>query len=423
MTKEAAGSFVSGYEAYWRRTAGEIERAIKGSVIILDTNAIVNLYRMASGGREEYFAVLEKVSDRLWVPRQVVDEFHKVRLSAVASHITGLKAKSGAVSEAAEAFKVALKDFARLYSLANGRVSEYMEPLDTAISGILEHVHSDVEGFDLDPSDLASSDPILDRLAEMLDGKVGSGIAEGDLKAALAEAKLRGEQKIPPGYKDWEKKGEDGAGDYLIWQEMLEFAKSVHQDILFVSTDVKEDWFRRQAGFVIGPRPELVKEMQDEAGSSYHHVTLAEFLRTASEALGVFVSPNTINRAQELERDRNQFKLNLTRQVLAASESLQDAIEEREKYAQELALVSDRSRLLQGTVHRLGERLNEATLGELARASMSREADVLSRELRELNDRLDVLVVTVERCDNRIEAARADLNVQRGRLDEAEALF
>src|SRR4051794_35032897 len=119
---EVDGSFVLGYEAYRRRSPDEIQQAIKTSSIVLDTNALLNLYRMASGGREEYFAVLDNVADQLWIPRQVADEFHKGRLSAVASHISGLRAKATTVSETAEALKKALRDFARLYSLANGRV-------------------------------------------------------------------------------------------------------------------------------------------------------------------------------------------------------------------------------------------------------------------------------------------------------------
>ncbi|MYW14235.1 DUF4935 domain-containing protein [Streptomyces sp. SID2955] len=304
MSENVTGSFVAGYEPYWRRSTEEIEASIKSSTIVLDTNALVNLYRMAAEGRAEYFAVLSHVSKRLWIPRQVVNEFHKVRLSAVASHISGLKSKSAAVSEAAEALQVALRDFARLYSLADGRVAEYMKPLDSAISGILAHVKKDVEGFDLDPGRLAMHDPIMDRLAELLEGKVGPGISAKDMPDALKEAERRGKEKIPPGFKDWEQKGPDGTGDYLIWREMLEFSKVSKRGVLFVSSDVKDDWFRRQAGFVIGPRPELVQEMAKEANSGYHHLTLAEFLGTASRALGVFVSTNTISRAKELERDR-----------------------------------------------------------------------------------------------------------------------
>lgn len=385
MSDDAPGSFLKGYESYWRRSAEEVEAAIKSSTIVLDTNALVNLYRMAAEGRAEYFAVLSHVSDRLWIPRQVVDEFHKVRLSAVASHISGLKSKSAAVGEAAEALQVALRDFARLYSLADGRVAEYMAPLDSAISGILDHVKKDVEGFDLEPGRLASHDPIMDKLAGLLEGKVGEGISAEDMPDALKEAERRGTSKIPPGYKDWEQKGVDGAGDYLIWREMLEYCKVVRRPVLFVSSDIKDDWFRKQAGFVIGPRPELVKEMAEESDARYHHLTLAEFLGTASKALGVFVSTNTISRARELERDRIRTAYEeLKERLVAARQVLVTAEQRRNSVSIELDVVHSRILEREYEIKKLKEALaGDADMSPAEVAIRGEQLDVLSRDLQD----------------------------------------
>ncbi|MFD8309455.1 PIN-like domain-containing protein [Streptomyces sp. NPDC059690] len=404
---EVEGSFVSGYEAYRRRSPDEIQQAIKTSSIVLDTNALLNLYRMASGGREEYFAVLDNVADRLWIPRQVADEFHKNRLSAVASHISGLRAKADNVSEAVEALKKALKDFARLYSLANGRVSEYMEPLDAAISSILTRVHGDVKGFDLDPGDLASADPILDRLTEILGGKVGDRLTGDELKAAYDEAKRRGEGEIPPGYIDWKAKGEEGAGDYLIWREMLTFAASGRRSILFVSTDVKDDWLRRQAGFLIGPRPELVQEMREEAGASYHHITLADFLRTASTALGVFVSPNTISRARELESSREMAAKELEMQVAAARQTLVQANYEHSKDRARLADIDARKERIQSQYSSLLENADRKNTDPVKRAALLSQFDALALELVNVRDERQAIAAALEASKARLAAAEA----------------
>ncbi|GHD33108.1 hypothetical protein GCM10010313_78260 [Streptomyces violarus] len=393
MSEDVPGSFVAGYEPYWRRSIEEIEAAIKSSTIVLDTNALVNLYRMAAEGRAEYFAVLSHVSKRLWIPRQVVDEFHKVRLSAVASHISGLKSKSAAVGEAAEKLQAALRDFARLYSLADGRVAEYMKPLDSAISGILDHVKNDVEGFDLEPGRLASHDPIMNRLAEILEGKVGSGIPVADMPDALKEAERRGAEKVPPGYKDWEQKGSDGVGDYLIWREMIEYAKTVKRGVLFVTSDVKDDWFRRQSGFVIGPRPELVKEMREEGDSRYHHLTLAEFLGTASRALGVFVSTNTISRAKELERDRVRTanREELEDRVAAVRHAHADSKKQREIMSGELELIHRRV-------------LEQTYQAKLMKEALTDGKPMTAEEIRIRGVKLDAL--TQELQADKIERAR-----------------
>ncbi|MBV7245704.1 MULTISPECIES: PIN domain-containing protein [unclassified Streptomyces] len=266
---------------------------------MLDTNAILNLYRMKKSARNEYLQVLQKIEARVWIPRQVADEFHKNRLSTVDSHVNSLKGKSETVSESAESFRSALRDFFKLHSLADGRSSDYLKPLNDSISDIVGSVKREVEEYDLKASDLLSGDPVLARLSSLFDGKVGLGIPAEDLKGAAAEALRRAEEEIPPGYKDAQSKGEKGVGDYFIWREVIDHAKTTKRDILFVSTDMKDDWVRKQCGFSIGPRPELVQEMRNLAGVAYHHLPLAVFLSRAADVLEVQVSQDTINQVKD----------------------------------------------------------------------------------------------------------------------------
>ena len=119
-------------------------------------------------------------------------------------------------------------------------------------------------------------------------------------------------------------KGEEGVGDYFIWREMIEHAKVTKRNVLFISTDVKEDWVRSQCGFSIGPRPELVREMQDSAGVKYHHLPLAIFLSRAADVLKVHVSQDTIDQVKDrsaaTERRRLKSEIMRRRDALEASE-------------------------------------------------------------------------------------------------------
>ena len=324
MSEPNSTSFTRGYEEFWRKPQKFVDAAIKASTVVLDANAILNLYRMKPSARSEYLQVLQKVADRAWIPRQVADEFHRNRLSTVDSHVNSLKGKSGAVSEAADALRSALRDFYKLHSLADGRSTDYLEPLNKSISGIVDSVKREVEEYDLKPSDLLSGDPILGRLAVLFDGKVGAGVSNDERKGLVEEALQRGKQEIPPGYKDVQKKGEEGVGDYFIWREMIEHAKVTKRNVLFISTDVKEDWVRSQCGFSIGPRPELVREMQDSAGVKYHHLPLAIFLSRAADVLKVQVSQDTIDQVKDrsaaTERRRLKSEIMRRRDALEASE-------------------------------------------------------------------------------------------------------
>lgn len=313
MPAPSPSSFTHGYEEFWRKPQKFVDSAIKTSTVVLDTNAILNLYRMKKSARNEYLQVLQKIEARVWIPRQVADEFHKNRLSTVDSHVNSLKGKSETVSESAESFRSALRDFFKLHSLADGRSSDYLKPLNDSISDIVDSVKREVEEYDLKASDLLSGDPVLARLSSLFDGKVGSGIPAEDLKGAAAEALRRAEEEIPPGYKDVQKNGEKGAGDYFIWREIIDHAKTTKRDILFISTDMKDDWVRKQCGFSIGPRPELVQEMHNLAGVAYHHLPLAIFLSRAADVLEVQVSQDTINQVKD--RSTSAEKKDLEKEV------------------------------------------------------------------------------------------------------------
>ncbi|MER6421357.1 PIN-like domain-containing protein [Streptomyces sp. NPDC001137] len=317
------GSFTSGYEQFLRKPVEEVDDAIRSSVIVLDTNAVLNLYRMKPSARGEYLEVLKKIAPRIWIPRQVADEFYENRLSSVAAHVTSLTKKSEAVSEAAEGLKAALRDFYKLHSLADGRANEYLAPLNDSIAQITQVVEKEVAEFDLTPQGILSGDPILEHLAAFFDGRVGPEFSEEEREEAKREALRRGEQEMPPGYVDVRKKKEEGVGDYFIWSQMLDKAKSDSVDILFVSTDTKEDWVRIQCGLSVGPRVELVREMRRVAGTDYHQLPLAVFLTRAARVLDVKVSQDTIDQVnmRNVEERRNEARRKEIRQLALRQEA------------------------------------------------------------------------------------------------------
>ncbi|GGX35010.1 PIN domain-containing protein [Streptomyces chartreusis] len=319
MTKYHKGTFTAGYEGYWRKDKADIEYAIKSSVIVLDTNALLSLYRMERSAREEYFGVLHALAPRIWIPRQVADEFHRNRISSLDAHLNALRKKSEAVAESISELRKNLRDLAKLRSLAGPKSDDYMHPFNEALSGIESRIKQDLSDFDLSAGKLASHDPILEELSVLLDGKVGENLDKTTKSELEAEAQRRGENEIPPGYKDFKSKGENGLGDCLLWLQMVDHATKNKQPILFVSTDVKDDWIRYQCGLAIGPRPELIAEMQSSAGADYHHLTLSELLSRAGQALEVAVSQDTIDQAAERQKDQaRQRELNQQYAAVAA---------------------------------------------------------------------------------------------------------
>ena len=136
------------------------------------------------------------------------------------------------------------------------------DAFDEVIAGVGELTDHEASQFARD----TNKDPVLAGLEQILRGRVGGNMGKSDYEAALEEARKRGAEKRPPGYKDSGKQDSAAAGDYLIWAQILCEAKLREHDVLIVTGDVKEDWWRREHGELRGPRPELVQEMRLSAG-------------------------------------------------------------------------------------------------------------------------------------------------------------
>jgi hypothetical protein len=149
-----------------------------------------------------------------------------------------------------------------------------------------------------------AKDLVLAGLEPILRGRVGAGLDGTEHKTALEEAKRRAEAKRPPGYKDSGKQGAGPAGDYLIWAQTLREAKQRRRDVLIVTGDVKEDWWRREHGELRGPLPELAEEMRNVAGTRLFMLRPESLLLHARRILQVNVrdeSVDDIERVAEAE--------------------------------------------------------------------------------------------------------------------------
>ena len=70
----------------------------------------------------------------------------------------------------------------------------------------------------------------------------------------------------------------------IIWKEIIKFAQANNTSVIFISRDVKEDWFYELHGRKLGPRIELLKEFHQNVPSKYFYIyTMDTFIRYANE--------------------------------------------------------------------------------------------------------------------------------------------
>jgi PIN like domain len=148
------------------------------------------------------------------------------------------------------------------------------------------------------------TDRVLQELDRILRGHVGGALEPQAHKEAIAEGMRRVAAEVPPGYKDKDKDDEDASGDYLVWEEILREVERRQCDVLLVTADLKEDWWRKDHGQARGPRLELVEEMRRRAGVRLFMLRPDSLLLHARQVLEIEVRDQSV---QDIERIDKSF--------------------------------------------------------------------------------------------------------------------
>jgi ribosomal protein L29 len=286
-----------------------IKQIITSGTIALDANAMLDLYRVGKNQREQIISVLEAVRDRIFVPYQAALEFHQNRLSTAGTNVSVYEKILGTID-------VDLK-VEYLNKLRDPRLKvEVREIVDAAAQDLKAKLAGLRDEHAIPFEDIKKNDPVLKALDELLDDQVlGKRPSTEDLKKLKATAQERYKDLIPPGYLDAKTK-DDPTGDYLIWAELLEHAKTSKRPLLFVTSDKKEDWYRAPVrGQSLGPRVELIAEMRSVSKDQpYHQVPLDLFLDLANAYLDTSVERETIETVRSITRPAPVFDPELSKE-------------------------------------------------------------------------------------------------------------
>ncbi|WP_328633332.1 PIN-like domain-containing protein [Streptomyces sp. NBC_00356] len=290
---------------------------------MLDTNVLLSLYEYTPDARTEVLQALASVQDRLWLPHQVGLEFVKGRHRVIAERQKTLKAAPNAINkhmgEANKAIIAArqlVQDLLVKYArdaAGSDELASLMssQSIDELLGGwkkeLIARVKSLSAGSDIALSSVDASDPVLPRVAELFGENVAAQPSSDELRNRVEEASsYRFPNKIPPGFSDAGKGTPlNAAGDYLLWEEVIQFASSStgRGHLIFVSSDTKEDWYETEGVGRARPWPSLATEMRTRAGTELRIETPGQFYRGVKQYLHADIADTTyeeIDRAAEL---------------------------------------------------------------------------------------------------------------------------
>lgn len=145
-------------------------------------------------------------------------------------------------------------------------------------------------------------DRMHEEIVSIFTGKVGPEYPPDVLIQKHKEAQKRYENFVPPGFKDLSSKQKtreketkeptgmllpDPYGDAIVWFQLLDFAREQDQasrkPIIFVTDDAKVDWWWIEKGKTLGPRPELIAEMNSTGKSDFYMYNSQSFLTYAAK--------------------------------------------------------------------------------------------------------------------------------------------
>jgi hypothetical protein len=288
------------YPEFYGPSDDDLMRFVTEATIVPDANVLLGLYRLSPDARENALGVLEApaVSGRLWLPYQAGLEFLRNR-AKVAGALDDAYTKARKLVAELPTKVVGVFDTGERHKHSRMTVEATISKAIVDLGAELERLESnDAALIDL------NDDPILPRIERLFSGRIGSPpSSETVQKRVETFVSYRAPNLIPPGYEDMkDKAGVDAAGDYLIWAEILDFAAVSDKQVLFLTDDLKNDWYAGPRGKRTGPRPELVREFAEHSVRGYHQLEFARFLSLAREHLRLDVEETTVDEVTEAAR-------------------------------------------------------------------------------------------------------------------------
>jgi predicted nucleic acid-binding protein len=273
------------FPGYYEPTDEEFKQYWATCIFVLDANVLLNLYRYSPETSKELLNILQSISDRLWLPYQFASEYHKHLLEIKS---TPSKEYDNATKSLVSTKESLLKEIRTLKNRTRLEIDDWLDRITTAIEGITSEIEH--------------------RKQAHINWLNGDNISETIAALLYNEGKKRYEREQPPGYGDKKEKPEPECyGDLVAWFQIIDHAKSETKSIILITEDVKKgDWHLNISGKTIGPRPELVQEMRQEADTGFYIYPTDQFMKYARQYIDSQVTDKAISEVREVRKDDEQ---------------------------------------------------------------------------------------------------------------------
>jgi hypothetical protein len=292
------------FDWYLRPSEDETGKIWSDGLLTLDANVLLDLYRYTAETRDKIIKGIGYFGDRVWLPAQAAREFIRNRTAVITQADKAFQDAEKAVNELKTSYRAAQETLRGIRLIPR----DCAEDLATAIEAAIESASATITSTKDGHPEYLRSDPVLDWVMSTFDGRIGAEPGPDDWEDIRRCGESRRLESIPPGYKDGDKEGDAKYGDYLLWRQILEHARTAQTPMILVTSERKEDWWETKSGKTIGPRPELLEEASRKAGQRILIYQTDSFLKFAIEKIGDQLDKSSVDEIREVDAERSRSR-------------------------------------------------------------------------------------------------------------------
>lgn len=261
----------------------------EATIIVFDTNVLLHLYLYSPDYLAFALSCLEKVKDKIVLPCVVKYEYekHYKKLFNQRKKYFGdckgnikkqLENSKSKISTAVDILKKShFPDISQYEASVSHKIDELIDECEeyfeqaTIVNLVNEYTSVRDSVFDFYRN--------LTKMAELQYSVIYQ-------QCQIANRRFANE--IPPGFKDKNKEGLEKYNDYLLWWETLRYAKCNNTNVIFVTDDVKRDWWEN-SGTIFHHK--LVEEFESETHKQIIGYQVESFLHLIAKNFNIQVPP------------------------------------------------------------------------------------------------------------------------------------
>lgn len=246
--------------------------------VVLDTNILLNLYRVSPDYAELCIKCLERINEYLYLPSIVHYEFNKNHIHLYNDRNKSFSklvstAKDG-VDKQIEKIESICKDLKRRRL---PEIDDFLDDIQQSYEDIkikfdeYQKRHSEITFLNKSIWDEDVPEKIVKAIVD--DEHIFPELSGKEIMDICVDGQDRYQRQQPPGFKD--AKNKDGVrkySDLIWWQETLRYSKKQRKNIILVTDDVKEDWWQKDGSSLIFHK-ELFEEFNKKTSINRNGIT------------------------------------------------------------------------------------------------------------------------------------------------------